>query len=464
MDRKRWDMLKGAKFWTECLSLVYNPPGVKLKEMVRFRPFRGWRYNPEVVGDLASVLCPPYDLIGRELEESLAKQSPYNAVHLEGAERPDWQQPAHLRNAQAADLFQRWRCLDVLRRDPEPAFYLLQHSFSYQGQTRNRLAIFGCVGLEEYEQRLVLPHEFTQAPAVQDRVSLMETCGANFSPIMALHRDPTGSLKPLLAEVMAGPPVLNVPDAWGQQSTLWQISQIGHREAISQLFDDKPIFLADGHHRYEAALQLRRMQLQGRDPAGGDAANDFVMMALIEFDDPGLMVLPYHRVVGGLAPAKLAELRQRLEELFESQPVESSPDDNHEALLERLAQWDSEHKVMGMVGPRGEKASILTLRPPSDWRDWGPLAVAESWILEEQVLKPVLGEATQEHVSYSHEHQAALEQVASGGQQMAFLLKPFPLDHFESIVATGQRLPPKSTFFFPKLPTGLVINQLEGTL
>ena len=432
--------------------------------MVRFRPFRGWRYNPEVVGDLATVLCPPYDLIGRELEESLARQSPYNAVHLEGAEQPDWQQPAHLRYAQAAGLFQQWRSLDVLRRDPEPAFYLLQHSFPYQGQTRSRLAIFGCVGLEEYEQRQVLPHEFTRAPAVLDRVSLMETCRANFSPIMALYRDATGSLKPLLAEVMAGPPVLNVPDAWEQQSTLWQINQIGHREAISRLFEHKPVFLADGHHRYEAALQLRRKQLQGRDPAGGDTANDFVMMALIEFDDPGLMVLPYHRVVGGLAPAKLAELRQRLDELFEAQPVESSLDDNHEALLERLAQWDSEHKVMGMVGSQGEKASILTLRPPVDWRDWGPLAVAESWILEEQVLKPVLGEATQEHVSYSHGHQAALDQVASGDRQMAFLLKPFPLDHFESIVTTGQRLPPKSTFFFPKLPTGLVINQLEGTL
>ena len=446
------------------MSRVYNPPGRRLNEMVRFRPFRGWRYNPKVVGDLASVLCPPYDLIGRELEESLAQQSPYNAVHLEGAEQPDWQQPAHLRNAQAADLFQQWRSLDVLRRDPEPAFYLLQHSFSYQGQTRSRLAIFGCVGLEEYEQRLVLPHEFTRAPAVQDRMSLMESCRANFSPIMALHRDAKGSLKPLLAEVMAGPPVLDVPDAWDQQSTLWQINQIGHREAISRLFDDKPVFLADGHHRYEAALQLRRKQLQGRSPADGDAANDFVMMALIEFEDPGLMVLPYHRVVGGLPPAKLAELRQRLDELFESQPVESGQDDNHQSLLERVAQWDSEHKVVGLVGPLIENACILTLRPQVDWRNWGPLAVAESWILEEQVLKPVLGESTQEHVSYSHEHQAALGQVASGDRQMVFLLKPFPLDHFESIVATGQRLPPKSTFFFPKLPTGLVISQLEGTL
>ena len=432
--------------------------------MVRFRPFRGWRYNPEMVGDLASVLCPPYDLIGREMEESLARQSPYNAVHLEGAEQPDWQQPPHLRYAQAAGLFKQWRGLDVLRRDPEPAFYLLKHNFSYQGQINSRLAIFGCVGLEEYDQRQVLPHEFTRAPAVQDRVSLMESCGANFSPIMALHRDATGSLKPLLAEVMAAPPVLDVPDAWEQQSTLWRIDHVDHREAISRLFEDKPIFLADGHHRYEAALQLRRKQLQSRDPSGGDAAGGFVMMALIEFDDPGLMVLPYHRIVGGLRPAKLAELRKRLDELFESHPVESGPGDKREELLERVSQWSTEDKVLGLVGPQGERAAILTLRPQVNWREWGPLAAAESWILEEQVLKPVLGDAIEEHVSYSHEHQAALDQVASGDRQLAFLLKPFPMVHFESIVATGQRLPSKSTFFFPKLPTGLVINQLEGTL
>lgn len=442
--------------------------------MVRFRPFRGWRYNPEVVGDLADVLCPPYDMIGREMEESLARQSPYNAVHLEGAEQPDWQQPTHLRYAQAADLFKEWRGLGALRRDPEPSFYLLQHSFSYQGQTISRLAIFGCVGLEEYDQRRVLPHEFTRAPAVQDRVSLMETCGANFSPIMALHRDTTGSLKPLLAEVMNGPPELDVTDALDQRSILWRISQVGQLEAISRLFDGQPVFLADGHHRYEAALQLRRKQLQGgasaiadragEDAAGKEAAGDFVMMALIEFDDPGLMLLPYHRVVGGLPPDTLAELERRLDEVFEAQPVEAGPNINHDSLLERLAQWSSDVKVLGMVGPQGKNASILTLRAQLDWRDWGPLAVAESWILEEKVLAPLLGASLEEHVNYSHDHQAVLNQVASGGQQVAFLLKPFPMDHFESIVATGQRLPSKSTFFFPKLPTGLLINQLEGTL
>ena len=432
--------------------------------MVLFLPFRGWRYNPEVAGDLASVLCPPYDLIGEELQESLARQSPYNAVHLEGAERPDWQAPAHRRYAQAADLFDEWRRQGVLRRDPEPCFYLLRHRFPFQGETKTRLSVFGCVGLEEYERRRVLPHEFTQEPAINDRVSLMESCGANFSPIMGLYRDATASLGTMFDEVMVEQPSFKVRTPGEQESTFWRITKLQDREGISRLFTDNVVFLADGHHRYEAALRSRRKQPSSETSSDSNTAHNFVMMALIEFNDPGLLVLPYHRVIGGLSPRLLAGLRERLHQLFEARPVGSGTDGGPEFLLERVAHQSHAGKVMGLVGPPGEDSCLLTLREEVNWRQWGPLAVAESWILEEQVLKPVLGESTAEYVSYSHDHQAALEQVSSGTAQLAFLLRPFPMDQFEAIVSTGQRLPPKSTFFFPKLPTGLVINQLEGTL
>ena len=437
--------------------------------MVLFRPFRGWRYDPEVVGDLASVLCPPYDLIGRELEESLAQQSPYNAVHLEGAERPDWQLPAHRRYAQAADLFTDWRRQGVLRRDPEPCYYLLRHRFPFEGQTRSRLSLFGAVGLEDYERRQVLPHEFTEEPAVNDRVSLMESCGANFSPIMSLYRDATASLSPVFQEVMTEPPAIDARDPWGQESAFWPISNRRRLEAISRTFEDNVIFLADGHHRYEAALRLQKKHFQAEGSAASSgpdstAAHNFVMMSLIEFDDPGLVVLPYHRVIGGLTPPKLAQLRERLDRLFEAQPVELGADGGHNVLLEQVARHGQGGRIMGLVGPPAQGQYLLTLREEVDLQQWGPLAVAESWILEEQVLKPVLGEAVAGHVRFSHDHQDALAQVASGAQQLAFLLRPFPMDQFESIVSTGQRLPSKSTFFFPKLPTGLVINQLEGAL
>jgi uncharacterized protein (DUF1015 family) len=430
--------------------------------MVEFRPFRAWRYDQDVVGDLAAVICPPYDLISPEMEESLRRRSPYNVVHLEGGEAPRRAGQEDDPYARSAALFAQWQREGVLRRDAQPSFYLVRHRFGFGGTMRSRLELYGCLRVEEYQRRLVLPHEYTRPAPVQDRVALMEAAQANFSPIMSLYRDREGALKPVLDRVMAGKPALQVSAAPEQDFTLWPITVPAMQQSIGQALAQKVVFLADGHHRYEAALQFQRRRAGGRvsDP---NAAANFVMMALIGFDDPGLMVLPYHRVLGGLSPEALAQVRQRLEQLFESQVVDLAADPTGAGLVEQVAAQGRRRQVMGLVAGGGA-AHLLALRERTDRRTWGPLAVSEAWILEEQVLKPVLGEATARHLSYVHDHEAALAQVTSGAQQLGFLLRPFPLDHFEAIVGEGQRLPSKSTFFYPKLATGLVISQLEGPL
>jgi uncharacterized protein (DUF1015 family) len=237
--------------------------------------------------------------------------------------------------------------------------------------------------------------------------------------------------------------------------------------AISEFFQDTPVFLADGHHRYEAALQYREKQ-PGR-ALGSAQAYNFMMMTLIGFDDPGLLVLPYHRTLSGLTAEQLAEVQKGLFEIFEATPMtsikESSDGElNAETIVAQVAAAGQDRHALAMVGLGQPAPQLLTLRPGVDWRQWGGLAVSEAWILEEQVLKPVLGEATLEHLGYTHDHAEAVDRVAPGDRQAAFLLKPFPMDQFEDIVGQGQRLPRKSTFFYPKLPTGLVINQLDGTL
>ncbi len=161
--------------------------------MVVFKPFRGWRYDLDVVGDPASVLCPPYDMISTDMQQSLRRLSPYNVVHLEAGESLDWAAPASGQYTKTASLFQEWIGKGVLKRDAEPSFYLLRQEFKHGGNEWSRLGIIGCVGLEEYEARKVLPHEYTEAPAIRDRVSLMEACGANFSPIMSAYRDAEAS-------------------------------------------------------------------------------------------------------------------------------------------------------------------------------------------------------------------------------------------------------------------------------
>ena len=433
--------------------------------MVALRPFRGWRYDAGTVGDLASVLCPPYDLVTPDLQQSLKALSPYNVVHLEAGEGLDWNAPAADQYSGAASLFHEWTGKGVLRRDAEPGYYLLRQQFRHRGREWSRLGLIACVGLEEYESRQVFPHEYTEPPAIRDRVAVMEACGANFSPIMALYQDPERALSPVFQQATALPPVIDVQDGSGQTSTLWRLEDPSVLDSISRFFRDRPVFLADGHHRYEAALQYRRERSDGETSYGAtDAAHNYVMMTLIGFEDPGLLVLPYHRLLNDLAREQLLLVRQRLYDLFQADSDAAAQWDGAGGLVEDLAHLGTERPTIGMVAPGDDGATLLTLRSNVDWRQWGPLAVSEAWILEEQVLRPVLGGATLDHLGYIHDHREAVELAASGARQAAFLLKPFPMDQFQKIVSEGQRLPRKSTFFYPKLPTGLVINQLDGAL
>ena len=429
--------------------------------MVVFRPFRGCRYDPQVVGDMAAILCPPYDIIGPELKESLKGRSPYNAVHLEGGEQPDPVNP-EASYRQAAALFREWLSQGVLRREQEPCYYLMRRRYQFRGQALSHLGLFGDLQVEDYDSGSVFPHEFTREPAVLDRVALLEACKAQFSPIMSLYRDAEGELRPVLEQVMSQAPAVEVEGSADGDVAFWRVSDALVQQSIRRFFADRPVFLADGHHRYEAALRYRRRQSQEGGSLGADAAHNYVTMALIEFDDPGLVLLPYHRVVGGLSPESLHGIREKLAELFQVQPV--APGESVDALLDRVNTLGQQGHALAMVGLEADGPSLLTLRQEVDWRQWGELAVSEAWILEEQVIRPLLGDTMNRHVDYTHDHDAAVAQVASGEQQLACLLRPFPMDTFESIVGGGQRLPSKSTFFYPKLPTGLVINQLEGNL
>ena len=466
--------------------------------MAVFRPFRGCRYNPSAAGNPSSLLCPPYDMIGPELKQALQRLSPYNAVHLEGGEQPDPVNP-EAGYSRAATLFQDWLTGGVLRQEGEPCFYLMRHSYRHRGQARAQLGLFGDILVEDYGGGSVLPHEFTREPAVLDRVALLEASKTQFSPLMTLYRDAEGELAPVFDAVMAGAPELAAaapPEGNIGDVTLWRITDSGLQQRITGFFAGRPVFLADGHHRYEAALRYRQSQSQSRAQAqaqaqgqaqvsgGGtpDAAHNYVMMSLTEFDDPGLLLLPYHKVIGGLSTEQLERLRQRLRELFDAEPVNLADFGGAEGFAELVAARSRERNTLtigllggligglngglpgGLDGPGAAAPSILTLREEIDRQDWGALAVSEAWALDEQVIRPLLGDAMSRHLDYSHDAEGAAEMVAAGAQQLAFLLKPFPMDAFEAIVGDGQRLPSKSTFFYPKLPTGLVINRLDGRL
>ena len=426
--------------------------------MAKVTPFRGWRYNPAAVDDMAAVLCPPYDLITPQVQQALMDRHPLNVIHLEAGEGLDWSADPAGRYAETSERFEQWLREGVLQQEAAPSYYLLRHGFVLNGQARSRLGLIACVGIEDYDTRQVLPHEFTEAPAIRDRVTLMESVSANISPIMSLYRDAHEELGPVFQRVMSGAPEVDAQDEYGSDTTMWRISNPEDVTAISRFFADRPVFLADGHHRYEASQHYQRARhAEGAD--GESRAHNYVMMTLISYDDPGLVVLPYHRNLSGLSKDQLDRVKARLHQVFDAEPVEGLSPDELVALVDERGR---SARVMAAVTPDG--AQLLTLREAVVSEDWGLLAVSEAWVLEEQVLRPELGDATLQHLGFLHDHDEAAEGVAAGALQMAFFLKPFPMDAFEEIVGQGQRLPRKSTFFFPKLPTGLVINRIDGEI
>lgn len=427
--------------------------------MATIRPFRGCRYDPAAVGNLSAVICPPYDMIGPGLKTELQQRSPYNAVHLEGGEQPDPVDP-QAGYQQAAGLFESWLAGGVLRQDDAASFYLMRHAYDFGGRRYQHLGLFADVLVEDYDAGSVLPHEFTREPSVLDRVALLDACQAQFSPIMSLYRDTEGDLQRIFDTIIAEAPDASAATPAGGTAEFWCIGDAATQSNIIEIFAGRPVFLADGHHRYEAALRYRRSR-PGSEQTNDAAASNYVMMTLVEFDDPGLLLLPYHRVAGGMSSEQLDAVRTKMGEYFDSRPL--NPDITPGAAAADVARI-GENAHCFAVFWSDAPPTIHTLRSGMDWASWGQLAVSEAWLLQERVLSPVLGEALAQHIDYSPDHEGIVQQVNVGEQQAAILLKPFPLEPFRQIVSAGNRLPPKSTFFYPKLPTGLVINQLSGSI
>ena len=432
--------------------------------MADIKPFRGIRYTPQPGIDLGQLLCPPYDIISPELQAQLHQRSPYNAVRLElGMDLPI-DSADHNRYTRAAQLLEEWLNKGILFAEDEAAFYLLQEEFSHQARSMTRRSILARVRLEEFSRRVVLPHEETSQGPKRDRMALLAATRANLSPIMGIFRDPSGRVRPLIDRVAAEPPLAQA-DYDDSHIQLWAVADKTTVRIVTESLKDAPIYLADGHHRYETALQYRDIQSGGAVRLQEKGYN-FVMMSLIGIQDPGLLVLPYHRVVRGLSTGELERMLALIKETFNLQTLDVRLDRTEGAvshLEEQLEKVAVDQVAIGLLEAREGRASLLTLRNPPRASS-PPLERCATQVLGRSVLEPVLGTqqgAVEKGVLlFTHDSKEVHHLVINGDYQLGFILPPLSLELFEEVVLSGERMPLKSTYFSPKLPTGLVINRL----
>ncbi len=441
-------------------------------------PFKGIRYNQRMVGNLTRVICPPYDVIAPEQQKLYYEESSYNAIRLElPAESLE---PTGDRYQRAAINFQQWLKHGVLQPDSVSSFYLHDHHFEYSGEKRVRRGLIARVKLGSWGSG-IYPHEETFSKAKSDRLQLMRACRANFSPLLSLYQDSERKIASILSEASRAKPiietsVLSLPtgggqDEGGETHTLWAITDPEIKRELSQFLSSQPFYIADGHHRYETALnyQQERAEEQSDSFDSSVIANEakqaltdkgafnYVMMELVDFSDPGLVVLPLHRLVRGIAPSILVGLGDQLRNFFvlESVPLKAGdcqlPADSCLGILG--LQPDSL-----VVLKRRQDISLEAMMPGNRSQAYREFDVS---ILNHIILDKVLSGAKDLDVAYTVDLKEAYQQIRERKYQLAFLLKPPQPEMVKAVADAQDRMPSKSTYFYPKLPAGLVINPLD---
>jgi uncharacterized protein (DUF1015 family) len=426
-------------------------------------PFSGIRYDPGRVNDLSRVLAPPYDVIGEAERAALEARHPQNVVRIE---LPRGE--GDTRYAEAARLLGDWMAAGALRADPSPGFYLYEQQFTLPqaaGRIYTRRGFFAAVRLEPYERRVILPHEKTLAGPKEDRLKLMRATRTQISPIFGLYRDPDGGAREIIDGATAAPAALDATTADGVWHRLWRLGEPAAIAGLVRLLAAKQILLADGHHRYETLLRLGP-ELRALDYAAGGAAADFAMMFLARAEDPGLLVLPTHRLVRDLPDFDFPALCAGAGAAFD---IVEGDEATAPAIEERLGREGTAGVVFAARVPGQAGTTWFSLKSFVDLSALGPPALRklDLTVLHGVILAPLLGidaaaMESQSYLGYTHDTAEAMARVAAGEVQVAFFVNPTKVEEVLTVCEAGFVLPQKSTYFQPKLATGLVMYSLDG--
>jgi uncharacterized protein (DUF1015 family) len=398
------------------------------------------------------------------MQQELYQRSENNFVRIEYGKELPQDKDTNNKYTRAAATLKRWLEQQILVADDKPALYLDEHHFTHQGKTLRRRSLNCIVKLEDWSKMIIRPHEGTLAKPKSDRLSLLWALQADTSPIMALYEDTRGEIASLQDKETKKKSAFNASNVNGESHRVWSITSEAVIDRIRGSLSDQPLYIADGHHRYESALAYQREKHSSSSPGKKEEPYDFVMMTLIDITDPGLIILPAHRLVRGLASSALDELPDRLNAFFNIQEYAISKTDVRSQIKGLLSDNGEEAKLV-LCGLKKGHLLLLTLRDTNIVRPMFPAFHSELYqkldvsIVDHVILEELLGlthDKAGAFLDYVNDAPEALKKVLDGEYQLGIIVNAVKPAVIKAIADSGDRMPRKSTYFYPKVPAGLV--------
>ena len=415
--------------------------------MVEILPFNGIRYSEDI--DIGKVVAPPYDVVSDEAKEGYYNLHENNMIRLILGRRYEDDTPENNNYTRARTYFNKWLEEGVLKEDEQPSIYLLEQEYSVGNNRKKMLGIISLVKLEEFENGVILPHEETLTSAIDDRLNLMSACSANLSQIFTMYPDPEGIVEGITAEETGRPPVAEV-NADGVLNRLWRIDDPHTIASVKAEMKEKKLFIADGHHRYATAL-IMRDRMRERT---GSHEYDYTMMYYTNMDSEGITILPAHRLLSNVN-FDMSKMR-KIEEYFDVHSVEQKQ------MFEELKEMSRTHHVFGMcfdgrcyllkLKDENVMDGIIDSKKSKDWKRLD-VTIIHALLIDLIVDGP-------DNISYVIDEEEAMKKAEEKGNLVLFV-NPTRIDEVKKIALNQEKMPGKATYFYPKLPTGLVMNRVS---
>ncbi len=425
--------------------------------MADVKAFRALRFT-EKAGDISKNVCPPYDIISEEERLTYISESENNIIRLE---KPVGEDAYN----KAKQMYLDWREKGIIDTDAKEGYYVYEEEFEALGNQYKIKGVFARVRIEEFEKGVVLPHEETLSKAKQDRFDLMCATHCNFSPIYCMYTDEKREITSLIDGMSEGKPEIEFAAKDGVIQRLWKSEDEQINSKVESLFKDKQLFIADGHHRYETALRFRNKLKDDGVIVDENHPANFIMMFLIDMENDGLVVFPTHRMVTDLDSFNTQKALEGMKEYFDVEQVKESEID------EKLAKLVNK-KANVLVSPEGEfylsvmkdsaKEKLSKMNPEKSEAYKG----LDVTVLHSLVLENILGidkenMTKQINLKYTRDKDEAINSVKTGKANCAFIINPTKVAEIKDVALAGEKMPQKSTYFYPKIITGLVMNLLS---